>query len=262
LRIISLCPSNSEILFAIGAGGQVVAVEKWTDYPPEAARLPKVGTELSVDIDAVRALKPDLVVASLSVPGMERTVHALQESGLCHIVLDPHSIEEIYEDIIRVGEAVDVEQNALELVDRMRCEIDAVRASAGGRREARVYVEWWPRPAITPGRKSWTDAMIRVAGGRNIFSDIAAPSAPVEYKDVVMRDPEIILLCWAGIHKAVIEKRLIDPTFLSSREGWGGINAVRSKRIQVVDEGWYGRPGPRIVLGIRQMAEFIAALDE
>ncbi len=99
--------------------------------------------------------------------------------------------------------------------------------------------------------------MIRTAGGRNIFSDIAAPSGPVEYKDVVARDPEIILLCWAGIHKTKI-----DPASLSIREGWGGINAVRSKRIHVVDEGWYGRPGPRIVLGIRQMAELIAALDE
>lgn len=268
LRIISLCPSNSEILFAIGAGDQVIAVEKWTDYPPEAARLPKVGTELKVDIDLVCDLRPDLVVASLSVPGMETTVSALEESSLPFMVLDPHSIEEIYDDIFRVGKAVGCEQNALEVVRHMQREIEASRELYGlGRpngkgREARVYLEWWPRPAITPGRKSWTDAMIRAAGGRNIFSDIAAPSGPVEYGEVVTRDPEIILLCWAGIHKAVIQNAMNDPAFLSSREGWGGINAVRGKRIHVVDEGWYGRPGPRIVLGIRQMAALIAALDE
>ncbi len=257
MRIVSVCPSNSEILFAIGAGDRVIAVDKWTDYPPKAARLPRVGSELDVDIDIVKDLRPDLVVASLSVPGMEKTVRALRDGGLRTIVLDPHSIEDIYEDIVRVGEAVECEENALGLVRGMEREIAASRELSAGCREARIYVEWWPRPAITPGRNSWTEAMISAAGGRNIFTDIAAPSRPVEYGEVVKRDPEIILLCWAGIHK-----RSIDSSSLSSREGWAGINAVRSKRIHVVDEGWYGRPGPRIVLGVRQMAELIAALDE
>lgn len=255
MRIISLCPSNSEILFAIGAGDQVVAVEKWTDYPPEAARLPQVGTEMDVDMEAVEALEPDLVLASLSVPGMEKNVQALEERGLPHMVLDPRGIEDIYADIVTVGEAVGREEEALSLVRAMRAEISELKGiNAGRRRAARIYVEWWPKPAISPGRETWTTEMIEIAGGTNIFDDLPAPSGPVQYSDVVSRDPEIILLCWCGIHRSEI-----DPASLDSREGWSRINAVARKRIHVVEEGWYGRPGPRIVQGIRQVARLVEA---
>ncbi len=257
MRIISLCPSNSEILFAIGAGDQVVAVEKWTDHPPEASRLPKVGSEMDVDMDAVEALEPDLVLASLSVPGMEKNVQALEARKIPHMVLNPNDIEGIYSDIIVVGEAVGREEEALALVRSMQAEIAELKGINSGRpRAARVYVEWWPKPAITPGRKTWTNEMIEIAGGTNIFRDLAAPSGPVTYDAVKDRDPEIVLLCWCGIHRSEI-----DPASLGTREGWSDINAVARKRIHVVEEGWYGRPGPRIVQGIHQLAELIQECD-
>lgn len=257
MRIVSLCPSNSEILFAIGAGDQVVAVEKWTDYPPEATRLPSVGTEMEVDMDLLLSYHPDLVLASLSVPGMENNVRTLEERNVPHMVLDPHGIEDVYADIIRVGDAVGRGEEARQLADSMRGEIAELRTINAGRpAPVRVYIEWWPKPAIAPGRRSWTHEMIEAAGGANIFADIDAPSRPVEYADVVARDPEIILLCWAGIHRDEI-----DPQSIESREGWSTLNAVGRNRVHVVEEGWYGRPGPRIVEGIRQMAELIAALD-
>jgi len=258
LKIISLCPSNSEILFAIGAGGQVVAVEKWTDYPPEAARLPKVGSEMDVDMDAVAALDPDLVLASLSVPGMEKNVAALEARKIPHMVLDPHTIADVYGDIVRVGEAVEREEQALALVRSMQERIDELKnRSARRHRPARIYIEWWPKPAITPGKASWTSEMVAIAGGENIFSDLEAASGPVSYEEIAKRDPEIILLCWCGIHR-----QEIDPASLHGREGWSRVNAVSKKRIHVVEEGWYGRPGPRIVEGIEQMAGLIAALGE
>jgi iron complex transport system substrate-binding protein len=258
LKIVSLCPSNSEILFAIGAGEQVVAVEKWTDFPPEAARLPKVGTEMDVDMDAVASLEPDLVLASLSVPGMEKNVEALKARGIPHMVLDPRSIADVYGDVLRVGKAVGREEEALSLVRSMESQIAGLKSRNTGReRPVRLYIEWWPKPAISPGGACWTSEMIEVAGGKNIFSDMDAMSGQVSYRDVVDRDPEIILLCWCGIHR-----REIDPASLRSREGWSRINAVSQERIHVVEEGWYGRPGPRIVEGIEQMAGMIAALGD
>jgi len=258
VRLISLCPSNSEILFAIGAGEELVAVEKWTDYPPAATRLPTVGTEMDVDIDAVASYKPDLVLASLSVPGMEKNVAALQDRGLPHLVLDPHSIEEIYGDILRVGQAVGRESESRELVRAMRNEIAALEAiNVDSTTRARLYIEWWPKPAISPGRISWTDEMIEIAGGRNIFADMQRVSGQVDYEEVAARDPEIILLCWCGIHRSEI-----DAGTLASRSGWSRINAVDNRRIHVVEEGWYGRPGPRIVDGIRQMAGLIKELSQ
>ncbi len=256
MRIVSLCPSNSEILFAVNAGAQVVAAEKWTDYPPEAARLPSVGTEIDVDMDAVESYRPDLVLASLSVPGMEKNVHALEERGIPHMVLDPHTIDDIYDDILRVGDAVDRAEEALTLVRSMKNEIAGLKKiNAAKKKPVRIYIEWWPKPAISPGKNCWTNEMIEIAGGINIFNDIGKASGPVGYDDVLKRDPEIILLCWCGIHKSEI-----DPASLGSREGWGRMNVVARKQIHVVDEGWYGRPSPRIVLGIGQMARFVAEI--
>jgi len=256
LRIISLCPSNSEILFAVGAGDQVVAVEKWTDYPPAAARLPKVGSEMDADMDAIAAHEPDLVLASLSVPGMEKNVRALEARGIPHMVLDPHAIADIYGDILRVGEAVGRDAQARALVRSMQDRIAALgRRNAGRAKPARIYIEWWSEPAITPGRSCWTSEMIEIAGGENVFADIVTASGRIDYQDVVDRDPEIVLLCWCGI-----DKNEIDAASLHGREGWSRIDAVSQKRIHVVEEGWYGRPGPRIVEGIEQMAGLIAAL--
>ena len=258
MKIVSLCPSNSEILFALGAGDEVVAVEKWTDYPPEAARLPKVGSELHVDPDAVASFRPDLVLASLSVPGMEKAVRGLEERGFPLLVLDPRCIEDIYGDIFHVGEVVERPEEAARLVRSMREEIGDLKEINRGRpRPARVYLEWWPKPAVSPGGPSWTSEMIAAAGGVNIFADIPAASGVVRYGDVVERDPEIILLSWCGMGRVTV-----DPGVLAGREGWSRVNAVARKRIHVVNEGWYGRPGPRIVEGIRQMAELIATLDE
>ncbi len=257
MRLISLCPSNTEILFALGAGADVVAVEKWSDYPPEAASLPRVGTELDVDLELVRSHEPDLVLASLTVPGMEKVVAELARSGLPHLVLDPHDLEGIFRDIETVGRTIGREREAADLIARLRGEIDAAaKLNATRGQPARVYLEWWPEPLIAPGAQCWTREMIRIAGGRSLFAERACRSGRVDPAEVVERDPELILLCWCGTPRA-----RIDPGVLERREGWDGITAVKRSQVYVVEEGWYGRPGPRVMQGIRQLAEWIAALD-
>ncbi len=90
MRLVSLCPSNTEIACGLGLGPQLVGVDDWSDWPPEVAGKPRVGSDLTADLDRVAALSPDLVLASLSVPGMERNVAGLAARNLPHIVLDPH----------------------------------------------------------------------------------------------------------------------------------------------------------------------------
>src|ERR1700756_5611896 len=102
-RIISLCPSNTEILFALGLGDCIVGVDSHSDYPPQVKELPKVGPDLRINMEKVKALKPDLIVASLTVPGMERNIEALEEMKLSYIVLNPQSIKGTLEDILMVG---------------------------------------------------------------------------------------------------------------------------------------------------------------
>jgi iron complex transport system substrate-binding protein len=258
LRIVSLCPSNTEILFALGAGPEVKAVEKWTDYPPEAVGLPTVGTEMDVDMALVASHKPDLVLASLSVPGMEKNVEALEKAGLPYLVLNPKCLDDVYTDLDTVGKAISREREAARLTRKMKSEIESIRQMNRGRsRPARVYIEWWADPCITPGRLCWTRAMIEAAGGENIFADQEVRSRPVHAEEVVKGDPELILLCWAGIPFDEI-----DPAKARARKEWNRITAVQTGSLHPVEEGWYGRPGPRVVLGIRQMAEWIAALED
>ncbi len=120
MRIVSLCPSNTELLAYLGRLDDVAAVDDSSDWPPEVKQLPKVGPDLRIDMDQVEALKPDLVVASLSVPGMERNVEELKRRGLPHLVLAPNSLDDIANDLLRLGEALGETKKAAELVRRYR----------------------------------------------------------------------------------------------------------------------------------------------
>ena len=102
-RIVSLACSNTEILFALGLGAQVVGVDDWSDFPPQVGGLPRVGPDLGIDMAKVAGLEPDLILASLSVPGMERNIPALERLGVPFLVLDPKSLHDVFGDIERVG---------------------------------------------------------------------------------------------------------------------------------------------------------------
>ncbi len=105
MRIVSLCPSNTELLVALGLWNDVVGVDDDSDWPPEVQSKPRVGRDLNIDVEKVSALKPDLVVASLSVPGMERNIEALEQQGLPYIVLNPQRIEEVADNFRFLGSA-------------------------------------------------------------------------------------------------------------------------------------------------------------
>ncbi len=154
--------------------------------------------------------------------------------------------------------AQELDSGAVLLLDvRLPVEIQRRGTIAGSVPVPRGVVEWWADPCITPGRLCWTRAMIEAAGGENIFADQEVRSRPVHAEEVVKGDPELILLCWAGIPFDEI-----DPAKARARKEWNRITAVQTNSLHPVEEGWYGRPGPRVVLGIRQMAEWIATLED
>ena len=256
MRLVSLTPSNTEIVYALGLEDWLVGVDDHSDYPPEVvARLPKVGPDLQIDIDRVAALEPDLVLASLSVPGMERVVEALEHRGLPHVVLNPLSLDDVFADIRRVGDLTGQLPRAEQLIVELKERLEAVRqvAEAGerarGGRPVRVFWEWWPRPLISPGRASWINDVCRLAGAENIFSDLDAPSRPVSEDEVLARDPDAVCLCWCG----TLQKAM-DPARVRSRPGWERLRAVREGRIYALPEELFGRPGPRLVEGAAMLA--------
>ncbi len=195
MRLVSLCPSNTEILFALGLGPKVVGVDDWSDWPEEAKALPHVGGDLNADLDRGAALRPDLVLASLSVPGMERNVEGLKERNLPHLVLDPHSLDEVLADVLTVGDACGVRARAEKVVEDAHRRIEAVRRRRAARRDVRIYWEWWPKPLIAAGRASWVQQMSRIVGARNVFGDTEVASRRVSDAEVIERDPELLMIC-------------------------------------------------------------------
>jgi len=253
MRLVSLCPSNTEILFALGLGPDLVGIDDWSDWPEGALdSLPRVGGDLTSDLDRVASLRPDLVLASLSVPGMERNVEGLRARSLPHLVLNPHSVDEVLADITTVGEACGVPGRAASVVADARRRIDAVRQRAAGRRPGSIYWEWWPKPLIAAGRESWVDQMSQVVGARNVFEEVARPSLVVDAADVIARNPDILMVCWCGTLQ-----RLQESSRVSSRPGWETVSGVRAGRIHCVPEALFGRPSQRLVEGLEMLEQLV-----
>jgi iron complex transport system substrate-binding protein len=247
VRIVSLCPSNTEIVAALGRASELVGLDRSSDWPPDITALPRVGPDLDVDVDAIAALRPDLVLSSSSVPGMEGNLDRLDAAGVPHVVVDAQSIDGVYASILLVGRLLGEGSRARAVVATMRAELDAIRAGAISRaRRPRVYLEWWPKPLIAPGARCWTTEMIAIAGGESLFADRDVRSGIVEAEEVIARAPEVMLTCWCGVPH---ERQ--KPGSLASRPGWEELPAARAGRVFAAEERFFGRPGPRVVEGAR-----------
>jgi iron complex transport system substrate-binding protein len=252
-RLISIAPSNAEIAGALGAVDRLVAVESSSDFPPQVKALPRLGPDLNVDMEALASQKPDLVLASLTVPGMERNVAGLERLGVPYLVLAPQSLADIRADILRVGAALDLAERARALLAEMDRRVLALREAQAGREPLPVYLEWWPKPMFTPGQACWSNELLALAGGRNVFADRAGQSTVVEPGDVAAADPAVIFVAWCGVPLDKLNVRRV-----LEREGLAGVGAVRRGQVHAVDESLLGRPGPRVVEGIEHMARAIA----
>jgi iron complex transport system substrate-binding protein len=253
MRIVSLACSNTEIVAALGHADRLVGVDDHSDFPAGALEgLPRVGPDLEIDMERVAALEPDLVLASLTVPGHETVVEALEAAELPHLVLAPTSLEDVYADIDLIATHLEVPERGVRLVERMRLELDA--SAAGSDPRPSILVEWWPRPVIAPCAESWVDPLLRRAGGRNPLGGERRPSRPLEDEEVRALDPDAIVLSWCGIDPARYR-----PDVVYRNPAFAGIRAVRTGRVFCVPEAHLGRPGPRLVEGLRALRRIVDA---
>lgn len=253
LRVFSHTCSNTEIVCALGCGDALVGVDADSDYPPEVvAHLPRPGRDLDLDVAAVARLAPDLVLTSLTVPGHERVVDALQQAGLRTLVCDPLSLQDVYADIRRVAAALGVAERGDALVARMDAAMPMVPVA--GERPA-VLVEWWPKPVIAAARQSWVNDLITRAGGRNPWAALDARSVPQDNAQAAAMMPDVVVMSWCGVKEENYRADLV-----RTRPGWAQVPAVARDRIHAVSEAFLGRPGPRLVEGYRRLREAIAAV--
>jgi iron complex transport system substrate-binding protein len=253
LRVVSHTCSNTEIVCALGCADRLVAVDSDSDFPPAiVSRLPQLGRDLEIDIDAVRALAPDLVLTSLTVPGHERIVDALQAAGLRCLVIDPQSLDEVFASVRAIADALGVPERGRDLVAQM----DALMPPQPIADDApRVLVEWWPKPVIGAARRSWVHDLIERAGGHNALGEIGEKSATVEAEAVACVAPDAIVMSWCGVK---VEKYRAEVVL--GRDGWADTRALRERHVFPVSEAFLGRPGPRLVEGYRALRRIVASL--
>lgn len=253
MRIVSLAPSNTEILFALGLLDQVVGVDNYSDWPPAlVGSLPRVGPDLDVDMDRVAALAPDLVVAALSVPGMEKNVARLQDRGIRHVVCAPHGLADVWRDIALVAAACGVPERAGPVVAALQERVAAVAAAVAGAPRRRLYWEWWPQPLFSPGGRNWLTEISALAGGVNIFADHPGDCLQPTPQEVLARAPEFILAAWTGVwHRRIPLGRI------TGRPGWDRLPAVQAGQVHALEEGKFNRPSPRLVDGLEELARLL-----
>lgn len=249
VRIVSICPSNTEIVAYLGQTDMLVGVDNYSDYPVQVKQLPKLGPDLSIDMEKVANLKPDLVLASLSVPGMEKNIEGLKETGLPYIILNANHLYEIADDIRKIAEAIGIEEEGNKKADEFLKEIEGFRKKAQRiDHKPSLYWEWWPKPIFTPGKSNWLTEISELAGASNIFESEAEASVQTDWDDVRKRNPDHICMVWVGV-----KEEKMNPDLLKKRPGWMEMEAVKNNRIHVLEESLFCRPSPRLLDGLKKL---------
>lgn len=253
-RVISLAPSNTEILFALGAGSQVVGRDTFSDYPEEVKSLPDVGGGFSeLNVEVILAQKPDLVLASALTASEQ--AQALEKAGLVVFVMNnPKDFEGLYENLRLVARLIGREAEAEALVKQLEQRVAAVEAKLSGVTERPlVFYELdgtEPNAPWTPGPGTFIDTLIRMAGGENLGAGLQGEWVQVSLEELIARQPDLILLgdaTWGGVTAEAV----------AARAGWDALQAVKEGKVFPFDDNLVSRPGPRLVDGLEAMARLL-----
>lgn len=245
VRIVSLAPSMTEMLYAVGAQDRLVGVSDFCDYPPEARRKPKVGGIYTPSVEAIVALRPDLVLAT-SEGNRPEDVRSLETLGLPVYVMRPLDFDSVLASIARLGEVLGDPAGAARLVGDLQGRADAIARAVAGVPRPRVLYVLWGSPLISSGRDTLITDLITRAGGESVTAGDALPYPRLSIEMALERRPERVILARHG-HLGIDDQ-------LRMWDSLGVLPAVRAGRVQSVDGDLVHRPGPRIVDGLRALA--------
>jgi iron complex transport system substrate-binding protein len=252
-RIVSLAPSNTEIIYALGLEDRLVGTTDYCDYPEAAKSKPRVASYTTPNLEKVVSLQPDIILAEAihektALPAMERL-------GLTVIVMSATSLDTVLNDIKLVGQVNGKNQAAATLVDRLNARIEAVVAKTdtlAPEQRFRVLYVVWHDPIWTMGRNTFINDLISKAGGVNIFADDFEKSRVVSLESIIQKNPQVILVSGMGTSGDLIYNNIVKETRLS------GVDAMINHRIyRISDANLTERPGPRIVDGLEEVAKLL-----
>jgi iron complex transport system substrate-binding protein len=254
-RIVSLAPSATSILVALGARKLLVGVSKWCpDVAPEVGDIPRVGDCWSLDPESVVSLKPTLVIGS--VPYKQETVAKLLEHPLTFLATNPRSLGDVESDIHLLGAIAGRVAAARKLVEKMRAEFSAIRKQAarairsGNGKRPRVYCEAWPHPRIVS--PPWVAELVEIAGG----TMVVPAGKRVSDEQVAEAQPDVIILAWAATGGKS------DPQQTFEVHAWAEVLAIRDRRVFAIRDELLNTPGPPLVAGARELLRLIHAQSQ
>jgi iron complex transport system substrate-binding protein len=257
-RIVSTAPSITEMLYALGLGDRVAGVTTFCNYPPQAAKKPKIGTYLRPDVEMILSLRPDVVLAEKS---MIRQAITLPTLRLNVVELDDATITGIVESIRQIGALCGVPERAGKLCSSIQGGLDSVRQRTKGLPRRRVLFVVGRTPGriedlIAAGSSSYLNEVMEIAGGENVMADAAIAYAKVSLEEVLVRDPEVIIDMGemsrtVGVTEA--EKRAVVALW----NRYPNLTAVRRKRVFAVASDIFVVPGPRVIEAAREFGRLI-----
>jgi len=252
-RIISIAPSNTEILFALGAGSQVIGREELSDFPEAAKKVTSIGSVFGkINTEAIVALKPDLVLAAeINAP---EQVKALEDLGLTvYYLSNPKDFDGLYANLNTVGLLTGHGAEAQQLIESIEARYQAVTEKvAGSSLKPKVFYEvdaTDPTKPYTTGPGTFIDKLIDLAGGYNIGRALKDQFAAISSEELVKQNPDIIVL-GDSLYGVTADA-------VAQRAGWNKLTAVQKKAIYTFDDNLVSRPGPRLIDGLEQLAKLI-----
>lgn len=249
-RIISLAPTHTEILFALGLGEKIVGVTDRCNYPEEASKKPRVGGFANPDIDKIVALKPDLILAFGTIQKSE--AEELEKRKQKVLWIYPHTVDQVLDSFERIGKITGKELTAKQLRQSVKERIQCVQEKLGDILEDRrptIFRVMGLDPLGTIGGDSFQTDVYRLAGGKNVFGDINKDFFQIDIETLIKRDPDVIII--AGNNPEELRKKIKD------QEGWKNLTAVKNDKIFVISCDLICRPGPRIAETIEKIAAYL-----
>lgn len=246
-RIISLSPSNTEILFALGLDDEIIGVTEYCDYPEAALEKETIGGYSKSDGEKIISLKPDLVIAA-GDPN-ERLDGILRDADIPTLSYDSKNLEEVMSQIERIGEITNKSKEAEEIIRDMKDRKNKIIEKVKGEEKIRVFYEVWPDPLTAAGKGSFMDELIELAGGDNIAKDSKKAYPEFDPELLIDRNPEIYLTTMHNMEK--------EKNDIRERPGYYSIDAIQNDRIYFLDSNIASRPGPRIIDALEMVAEKI-----
>ncbi len=246
-RVVSLAPHVTEILFAAGAGARVVGTMAFSDYPPAARRLPRVGTHRKVDIEKLLTLEPDLVVGWHS--GNPRTdLEQIERLGLTLFVSEPRRVDDIASNVLRLGQLTGADDEAARVAQRLHEGVRELTARYAHRAPVTVLYQIWGEPVITLNGNHLVSDLLGRCGGVNVFAELTALAPRVDVEAVLTRNPQAIIASGADAAR---------PTWLDAWRRWPTLEAVRHGHLYHIEPDVILRHTPRVLFGMERLCRLL-----